>query len=59
MSYPIVQFIPKNTMSALASPLLRIFIQQCYRTENMRVVSIDTALLIQALELYQSRSDKT
>jgi uncharacterized protein len=35
------------------------FIQQCYRTENVRVVSIDTALLMQAIALYQSRPDKT
>jgi uncharacterized protein len=35
------------------------FIQQCYRTENIRVVSVDTKLLSQALALYQSRPDKT
>jgi uncharacterized protein len=35
------------------------FIQQCYRTDNIRVVSIDTQLFAQALELYQSRPDKT
>jgi uncharacterized protein len=35
------------------------FIQQCYRTENIRVVSVDTELLIQALALYRSRPDKT
>lgn len=35
------------------------FIQQCYRTENIKVVSVDTTLLMQALALYQSRPDKT
>ncbi len=35
------------------------FIQQCYRTDNIKVVSVDTALMMQALALYQSRSDKT
>jgi predicted nucleic acid-binding protein len=35
------------------------FIQQCYHTDNIKVVSIDTRLLIQALALYQSRADKT
>ena len=34
------------------------FIQQCYQTDNIRVVSIDTQLFIQATHLYQSRSDK-
>ncbi|MGV0027084.1 type II toxin-antitoxin system VapC family toxin [Phormidesmis priestleyi] len=35
------------------------FIQQCYRTENIKVVTVDTELLMQALALYQSRADKT
>lgn len=34
------------------------FIRQCYKTANMRVVSVDTSLLQEALDLYQSRSDK-
>jgi predicted nucleic acid-binding protein len=34
------------------------FIQQCYRTSNMRVVGVDTPLLSSALELYQARPDK-
>jgi hypothetical protein len=34
------------------------FIQQCYRTENIRVVSVDTALLMGALDLYETRPDK-
>jgi uncharacterized protein len=35
------------------------FIQQCDRTANIRVVSVDTQLFDQAIELYQSRPDKT
>ncbi|MBW4694778.1 MAG: PIN domain-containing protein [Lyngbya sp. HA4199-MV5] len=35
------------------------FMQQCYQTENIRIVSIDTELLMQALALYESRADKT
>lgn len=34
------------------------FIEQCYHTENMRVVTVDTALLNRALQLYRARSDK-
>lgn len=34
------------------------FIQQCYRTDNIKIVSVDTELLMQALALYQSRPDK-
>jgi uncharacterized protein len=48
-----------NALSAFNRRGAVHFIQQCYRTENMRVVSIDTAPLMQALALYQSRPDKT
>ena len=34
------------------------FIEQCYKTVNMRVVSIDTPLLMRALRLYRERPDK-
>jgi hypothetical protein len=34
------------------------FIEQCYHTENMRVVTVDTALLNRALQLYRARLDK-
>jgi uncharacterized protein len=47
-----------NALSALNRNGAVQFIQQCYRTENIRVVSVDTSLLMQALDLYQSRSDK-
>ncbi|NJN24441.1 MAG: type II toxin-antitoxin system VapC family toxin [Acaryochloridaceae cyanobacterium RL_2_7] len=47
-----------NALSALNRNGAVQFIQQCYRTENIRVVNVDTALLTQALDLYQSRPDK-
>lgn len=34
------------------------FIEQAYRTPNMRVVPVDTPLLQRALALYRSRGDK-
>jgi predicted nucleic acid-binding protein len=34
------------------------FAQQCYDTPNIRVVSVDTALLQRALDLYRARPDK-
>jgi uncharacterized protein len=48
-----------NALSAFNRAGAVQFIQQCYRTENLKVVSVDTELLKQALALYQSRSDKT
>lgn len=47
-----------NALSALNRNGAVQFIQQCYHTENITVVSVDTALLEQALTLYQSRPDK-
>ncbi len=47
-----------NALSAFNRSAAAQFIQQCYRTSNMRVVSVDTPLLSQALELYQARPDK-
>jgi predicted nucleic acid-binding protein len=35
------------------------FIERCYHTANMHVVSVDTPLLLRALQLYHSRLDKT
>jgi predicted nucleic acid-binding protein len=35
------------------------FIEQCYCTENIRVVTVDTQLLTRAMQLYQTRPDKT
>ncbi|MBW4623667.1 MAG: PIN domain-containing protein [Cyanosarcina radialis HA8281-LM2] len=34
------------------------FIEQCYNTSNIKVVSVNTALLQRALELYRLREDK-
>jgi predicted nucleic acid-binding protein len=48
-----------NALSAFNRNGAVQFIQQCYRTDNINVVSVDTELLMQALTLYQSRSDKT
>ena len=34
------------------------FIQQCYRTPNMRVIPLTTELMFEALDLYRARDDK-
>lgn len=34
------------------------FIQQCYTTRNVHIVSVDTELLKRGLELYGARTDK-
>ncbi len=47
-----------NALSAFNRNGAVQFIQQCYRTDNIKVVSVNTELLMQALTLYQSRSDK-
>lgn len=46
-----------NALSALNRNGAVQFIQQCYRTDNINVFRVDTALLMQSLNLYQSRSD--
>ncbi|MEH1873295.1 type II toxin-antitoxin system VapC family toxin [Nostoc sp.] len=48
-----------NALSAFNRTAAIRFIQQCYQTPNMSVVSVDTELLNRALQLYQSRLDKT
>ena len=47
-----------NALSAINRLLAAEFILQCYQTPNMQVVSVDTALLMDALDLYRSRQDK-
>lgn len=47
-----------NALSAFNRPAATTFIQQCYNTSNIKVVSVNTALLQRALELYRSREDK-
>ena len=48
-----------NALSAFNRTAAIQFIQQCYKTANMRIVSVDTELLNRALQLYQARPDKT
>ena len=48
-----------NALSAVNRTAVVQFIQQCYLTGNLRVVSVDTPLLTRALQLYHQRPDKT
>jgi predicted nucleic acid-binding protein len=48
-----------NALSAFHRQASVQFIEQCYHTANMRVVSVDSPLLLRALALYHSRPDKT
>ena len=48
-----------NAMSVFDRMAAARFISQCYQTPNMRVVSVDTSLVLRALELYRNRSDKS
>jgi hypothetical protein len=48
-----------NALSAVNRVAAVQFVQQCYNTVNMRVVSVDTQLLTRALQLYQTRLDQT
>lgn len=48
-----------NALSAINRMAAVQFIQQCYRTANMQVVTIDTLLLTRALQLYEARPDQT
>lgn len=48
-----------NALSAYNRKAAQEFISQCYRTSNIRVISVDTPLLLRALDLYQHRPDKT
>ena len=47
-----------NALSATHRQAAVRFIEQCYNTPNIRVVSTDTPLLDKALKLYHQRSDK-
>ena len=47
-----------NALSAINRAVAVAFICQCYYTQNMHVVSVDTALLSKALHLYGNRPDK-
>lgn len=48
-----------NALSAVNRMAAVKFIEQCYRTANLQVVSVDTPLLTRALQLYHERPDKT
>jgi predicted nucleic acid-binding protein len=48
-----------NALSAVNREAAARFIDQCYQTANMHVVSVDTSLFLRAVQLYRSRSDKT
>ena len=47
-----------NALSALDRSAATRFITRCYQSVNMRVVTVDTALLLRALHLYGERNDK-
>ena len=47
-----------NALSALNREGAASFINQCYTTSNVRVVSVDTALLKRGLDLFLARLDK-
>lgn len=48
-----------NALSALNRQKVAKFIERCYRTQNMRVISVNTELFSRALHLYQTRADKS
>lgn len=48
-----------NALSAINRPAAVFFINQCYQTDNIKVVSVDTPLFMRALQLYQNRQDKS
>lgn len=48
-----------NALAAVNRPGGVQFIQQCYNTANLHVVTVDTLLLMRALQLYNERPDKT
>ena len=47
-----------NALSATHREAAVRFIDQCYATSNIHVVSVDTGLLKRALSLYDQRTDK-
>lgn len=47
-----------NALAAYNREAAVRFIQQCYRTPNIRVVTVDRSLLEEALALYAVRQDK-
>ena len=47
-----------NALSATNRTEAVKFINQCYQTDNIRVVNVNTSLFKQSLDLYNSRPDK-
>jgi uncharacterized protein len=47
-----------NALSSVNRPAAVLFINQCYQTDNIKVVSVNTPLFMRALQLYQNRQDK-
>lgn len=47
-----------DALSAMNRSGAAEFIQHCYQTPNIMVVSVDTVLLGRALRLYEARNDK-
>ncbi len=47
-----------NALAAYDREAATRFIRQCYKTPNIRVVTLDTPLLEEALALYADRPDK-
>lgn len=47
-----------NALSALDRQAAARFVDQCYRTPNIRVVTVDTPLLMKGLHLYRTHQDK-
>jgi uncharacterized protein len=48
-----------NALSAVNRAAASRFIDECYQTANIHVVSVDRELFQRALQLYRSRPDKT
>jgi len=47
-----------NALSAFDRQAAADFIDQCYSEKNLRVVSVDSALMRRGLDLYRSSKDK-
>jgi len=48
-----------NALSVVNRTAAIQFVEYCYSTNNIQVVTIDTSLLKRAITLYKNRSDKT
>ena len=48
-----------NALSAIDRGAAVDFIERCYRTDNIHIVSVDTVLFTKALALFAARPDKS